>query len=146
MPDPTIIGTWELVRLELRDEDGLVEFPWGADAQGRIMFTADGFFSALVTRAGQPRFASDDWRMGTVAEWAQAGRGCIAYAGRYRIDGDPAHSLTVINTPELSLFPNMIGQIQLRHIRWDGDRLILRSNPAPIGGRNQTFHITWRRL
>ena len=49
------------------------------------------------------------------------------------------------NYAELSLFPNWIGGVQLRHVGWEGERLILTSDPVPTGGQPRSVYVIWER-
>jgi hypothetical protein len=66
----------------------------------------------MISRAGRPGFAANDLFGGTMPERAQ---GFVAYAGRYRFDGD-----RVVHHVELSLFPNWVGSDQERAVELSG--------------------------
>lgn len=140
MNERSLVGTWRMVTYELRDAAGGVIHPLGADATGLLMFTGDGYFSGTIMAAGRERFASDDWLRAGDAEWVAAARGYVAYCGRYRVEDGELH-----NRAELSLFPNWIGGVQLRHIGWEGERLILTSDPVPTGGEPRSVYLIWER-
>jgi hypothetical protein len=60
----------------------------GTDALGYLIYTADGRFSVMISRAGRPGFAANDLFGGTIPEQARAVEGFMAYAGRYSFHGD----------------------------------------------------------
>ena len=105
----TLVGAWRLVSWEKRAADGRVAYPMGSDALGYLIYTADGRFSVMISRAGRPAFAAEDLFGGTMQEQAHAMDGFVAYAGRYSFHGD-----RVVHHVELSLLPNPV------HSRWDG--------------------------
>ena len=55
-----LVGTWRLVSLEVRGSDGQVQYPYGPDATGYLMYSADGYMSAVVMSANRPSFAAGD--------------------------------------------------------------------------------------
>jgi hypothetical protein len=59
--------------------------PFGPDPQGFLIYTADGFVSAQLMRAGRPAFHSLDWHQGTPEEYQACGIGYIAYCGTYEV-------------------------------------------------------------
>ncbi len=42
MAENSLVGTWRLVSVEFREEDGTVSYPYGRDALGYLTYTADG--------------------------------------------------------------------------------------------------------
>jgi hypothetical protein len=47
---------------------------------------------------------------------------------------------------DVALAPNLAGSTQFRHVDIEGRRLILRSDPMPIGGRIAAHVISWERI
>ena len=139
MPNP-LVGTWCLVSCEVRDDAGRVSHPWGPDAVGYLLYTADGHVAVNLMSAGRPRFAGDDIKGGTAAEKVLAAETYAAYCGTYELRGD-----VVVHRIEVSFFPNWIGE-QERLVELAGDRLTLGTRPLPVGGREQTFRLVWERV
>ena len=77
-----LVGAWQLRSWRTGPDDGRVTYPMGTDALGFLLYTADGRFSVMVSRAGRARFAAGDLLSGTTEEQAQAVEGFVAYAGR----------------------------------------------------------------
>jgi hypothetical protein len=115
-----LLGGWRLESWSYIYEDGRPpEFPMGADAKGYILYTPQGQVSATIMRAD----ASE----------------CFAYAGGYEIaDGTVFHSI------ELSTNKALVGVRSTRHIKLDGDHLIL-SGPDFTAGTARSQQIVWRR-
>jgi hypothetical protein len=137
-----LIGAWRLVSMQTRDEDGTVRYPLGDDATGLILYTPDGFMSAQIQASGRPAYADDDVDGGTLEEAAAAARGYLAYSGPYRVaaDGELTHHMDV------SLFPNWLGNTQVRVCRLDGDHLELSTlAPMMMRGALRTAVLLWRR-
>ncbi len=135
-----LVGTWLLVSFEIRSDDGGVSYPFGPDAGGQLIYSADGYMSGVVTRANRPRFASDELRGGTTDEKATAMDTYLSYGGRYDIRDD-----RVIHDVAFSLFPNWVGGTQERYIAFEGECLILSAPPVVSRGKTKTVVITWKR-
>ena len=109
---------------------------------GLLAYAADGTMVGIMASDARARFATDDVTGGTAEEQAAAFATCIAYGGRYAVDGD-----TVIHTVETSLFPNWNGTEQRRTFALsdDGQTLTLTSPPIVLGGTRRTQRLTWSR-
>ncbi|MBT2869738.1 lipocalin-like domain-containing protein [Chromobacterium violaceum] len=80
--DTKLCGSWRLVSFDLElQESGERTQPWGEDPNGHLIFGADGRMMVLV--AARAREPGD-----TDAQQAVLFRTLMAYAGRYRVDGD----------------------------------------------------------
>ena len=130
-----LIGAWRLVSWSRVYADGRApEYPLGEDAQGILMYTADGHVSATLMKKARPAEAPV-----SEAEAARAYGESFAYAGRYEVrDGAAYHSIEIATNPAL------IGITSTRHIALEGDRLIL-SGPDFAASSPRTQRIEWRR-
>ena len=135
-----LVGTWRLVSWESRDADGQVSRPFGRDPRGYLIYTADGYMSAILTPVDRLPFAAGDILRGTGEEQARAAATCIAYAGRYTV-----HEGMVLHHVETSLFPNWVGGAQERRYELDGDRLSLSTGPLLQDGRERRALLVWER-
>lgn len=135
-----LVGTWKLVSFEVRSDDGGVSYPFGPDAGGQLIYSADGYMSWVVTRPNRPSFASDDLRGGTTDEKAAAMDTYLSYGGRYEIRDD-----RVIHHVAFSLFPNWVGGTQERLFAFEGEHLLLSAPPVVSRGKTKTVVITWKR-
>jgi Lipocalin-like domain len=134
-----ILGAWRLESYTAQEAGGEVHTPLGPDADGFIIYTPDGHMSAQMMAQGRPAYASGDWLHGTREELSAAAGGCLAYSGPFSVDEEKRairHHITV------SLFPNWIGDIQVRLARLEGDTLTL--SPEDVPGP-QVHTIVWRR-
>lgn len=138
----TLVGSWDLVSLENRGEDGSVHRPFGEAPVGRITYTADGRMTAQIMRDKREPFATNQLYSGTTEEKAAAFDSYIAYYGTYVVD---AAQRTVTHTVEASLFPNWVGGRQQRFYKLEGEQLILSSAPFPAHGTVVTPRVIWRR-
>ncbi len=75
---PEILGAWALVSYELRALDGThIEYPFGDDAQGFLIYTDDGYMSAQLMRRHRPLYDRPSGAGGTTEQSA-------ATRGRWR--------------------------------------------------------------
>jgi hypothetical protein len=138
-----LLGTWRLVSYYTQGTDGSIVHPMGQDVSGYIMYLADGFMSANLMVPGRPAYTGGSASTATPAELAAGALGYFGYAGRYEVDEQVK---AVRHHIEVALAPNLAGSTQLRHVKLEGRRLILRGDPAPIGGRVAAHVITWERV
>jgi hypothetical protein len=96
--------------------------------------------STIITKAERPAFASDYLKGGAPDEKQTAYDTCISYAGRFEIEGD-----IVYHHIQASLFPNWIASDQRRLIAFDGEELILSSQPILTDGVGWVYQARWRR-
>jgi hypothetical protein len=131
----TLIGTWRLERWELLYEDGRPpECPLGADALGFLIYSADGYVSATLARAGRGLLAPGD-----EAAKARAFDAYFGYVGRYEVrDGAVVHTVAIAPNPALT------GVETLRNANLEGDRLTL-SGPDFAAQSPRSHRIVWRR-
>lgn len=138
----TILGTWALESYTTADpDDQNPAFPLGPDAVGLITYTADGYMSVQISRAGRREYADGALHGGTDAERAEAAAGYLAYAGTYTLEGD-----VVTHHPTASLFPAWEGVDVPRRARIEHDVLSLELlAPIQQDGRARTGVLRWRR-
>jgi hypothetical protein len=130
-----LLGTWRLESWSLVYDDGRPpEFPLGPDAQGLIMYTADGHMAATLMKAGRPGAAP-----ASEADKAAAYTQSFAYSGRYEVS-----DRTVFHPIEIATNPALVGFKSTRHIHLEGEQLIL-SGPDFTPGTSRTQRIVWRR-
>ena len=138
------VGSWRLVSFAIRPEAGEPTFPFGRDAEGSLLYSADGRYSVHVRRLDRPRFADPDQMKGSPAEMEAAFKGMVSYYGPYGFDPERR---VVTHVVEGSLFPNWEGTDQERFFELDGDRLTLRTAPLPWGGGGRVVaELTWERV
>jgi hypothetical protein len=135
-----LLGTWELVRWETTYDDGRKIFPMGEDAKGFIHYTTDGYMSAVLFRAERPRFATGEALTADPAEKVAGWDSYYAYGGPFRIEGD-----SVIHTVAHCMYPNWLGDEQVRGISFEGNNLVLSTPPQKTRRGVQTSRVIWRR-
>jgi len=138
-----LIGAWRLVSFHARGSNGDVSYPFGKDAQGSIIYTESGRFTAQLARPGRPPFSSSDQMKGTSEEMEASYKGFISYFGQYECDRQRG---VVIHRVEGSLFPNWEGQALMRYFVLSGNRLTLTTPPTSWGGGGEIVAIVeWER-
>ena len=137
-----IVGTWQLVEYSTSSDSGDVDYPLGPEARGLIIYSADGYMSAQIMRSGRAEYRSRNVHSGETNERAEAAGGYLAYSGPYHVDEDNS---AVWHEMAVSLYPNWLGENQKRNVRFDGDRLILSSDPLVFRTITLFPTLIWRR-
>lgn len=137
-----IVGAWRLVSFFAEGPDGRRVFPYGEDAQGFLVYAADGWMSAVLSRVDRGDFGQVGFAQAARASEADKARafdGYTSYAGRYRIDGD-----TVEHTVACSLVPTMVGKTLRRRGRFEDETLVLDYD---VQGRKHVYRyeLRWSR-
>jgi hypothetical protein len=105
------------------------------------MYNDDGYVSVAMMSANRPRFGAKDIKKGTTEEKVAAVDTYISYCGRYEVQRD-----TVTHHVEVCLFPNWVGNDQIRTYEFDGGRLLLSTEPIVAGEKQWTSHLLWERV
>ena len=146
--DDQIVGAWELVTIEEKEENGNW-YPsmgrFGEDPIGYITYAADGRMAVQICNLNRPELevaASGEtgWVSRVNAASAemlrQALLGYTAYFGTYNID---ANEHAVTHNRSGHWIPNSVGSSVKRFYQFEGDRLIL--TPA----ENENRRLIWMR-
>ncbi|MBU3672244.1 MAG: lipocalin-like domain-containing protein [Sinobacteraceae bacterium] len=134
-----LTGRWEYLRWEIVYPDGTTTHPFGADACGTLLYTADGGMSANIMAGARPALSKANPRAASMAERARAFDGYFGYAGRWRLEGERvAHEVTVASNPAL------VGSVQWRTATFRGRSLTL-SVEEPVAGGLRVHRLVWQR-
>jgi hypothetical protein len=120
-------GVWTLA--DWRRTGGDVTYPFGEGARGRIAYDASGSVAAFLMRA--------DWG----ATGPAGGPGFMAYAGRWRVDGNE-----VRHAVEFASIPGWVGTTLVREWSFTPDGTLVLLTPwrdAPAGRTRD--QLSWRR-
>ncbi len=134
-----LVGAWQLERWEIAYEDGTASLPFGPDAEGLLLYTADGWMSASIMTAGRARLSRANPRAAPAAERATAFDGYFSYCGRWRIVGQG-----VQHDVSIALNPGMVGTPQVRAVLLRDRTLTLSAEEAGPGGI-RVHRLRWRR-
>ena len=125
----SIVGTWRLVGAAAQDENGRqLPAPYSGTGMGRVMFSADGRMMSVVCD-GRPALP------------AGAQREYSSYCGNYTFDGG-----RLVTKVDAASDPGRIGSEQVREVRFEGDRMVLRPPPRQSAGRTEQRELTWERI
>lgn len=143
-----LLGTWHLVRWDITYGDGRpATLPYGEDATGLILYTADGHMSACIGRAGRPPLSSASVRSAPETERLAAFESWFQYAGPYRLQPHADGGLQVVHTVSHALNPNFVGTEQVRDVRLADDGTLTLSASDVVPGTEVARHhrLRWRR-
>ena len=144
MKTEDLLGAWRLHLFRIRFEDNRPAiFPFGEDAQGQLIYTADGHMSAFLSQRIREPLSSkrlETSGSSTDGEKSAAFDSFLSYCGRFSVDGDE-----VTHHVELALVPNIAGLDQIRNGRIDGDQLFLDYELTPKSGVTRHYELIWQR-
>ena len=125
----SIVGTWRLVAAAAHDRNGQpLPPPYGGEGMGRVTFSEHGRMMSVVCD-GRPELP------------AGAQRDYSSYCGNYTFDG-----ARLVTTVDAASDPGRIGSGQVRDVRFEGERMILRPPPRRSGGGVEQRELTWERI
>jgi hypothetical protein len=125
----SIVGTWRLIAAVAYDENGgLPPPPYGGKGMGRVTFSAEGRMMSVVCDG------HGELPPGVHREYS-------SYCGNYICDGTQ-----LVTTVDAASDPGRIGSEQVRDVRFEGDRMILRPPPRRSGARTEQRELTWERI
>jgi hypothetical protein len=135
-----VVGWWRLVAWRRIVQGAETTYPLGEGATGFIFYAPDGNMAVQMLAADRSSISTSDALGGTEAERAAAYSGCLAYFGRYAVEGN-----SVTHWVAGSLFPNWSGTTQVRPAELRGDQLFLRTPPQPGPTGAVINEIEWTR-
>lgn len=135
-----ILGRWDIVSWLQHYDDGRRQAPLGETLEGFIRYVPDGDMICMIANARRASFTSGSQWNASDADKAGAYGTMLAYAGRWRIEGE-----TVVHEVALSLFPNWKGGEQRRQVRLDGDTLFIEARLEDGTPEARTAQLKWRR-
>jgi hypothetical protein len=136
-----LVGAWNLVSLYARDPSGKTGYPFGKQAQGRLIYEPNGRMAVQLMNPDRPRFASSDLLLTSESEVRAAFDGYAAYYGTYSVDAGQG---IMVHHVEAAHIPNWVGTDQVRHFELQGNRLTLKG-PLERGGQEEVS-LVWERL
>jgi len=137
-----LVGAWRLVSWTIEyPHRGRVTQPFGPTPEGLLLYTPDGYLSAVMQRPARPRLSRADPHAVSDAEKAAAFAGYLHYAGTWSVrDGCVEHAV------DIAMNPNLIDTRQVRRIALNGDALELGAEEAlETPGQVRRHRILWRR-
>jgi hypothetical protein len=150
--DNPLPGTWALVRWEIHYGDRRPStLPYGDDATGFILYTADGHMSACIARAGRTPLSSPSVRSAPVPERLAAFESYFQYAGPYELrrGSHLPTGLQVVHHVGMSLNPGFVGTDQVRDVHIDpasGVLTLSASDTLPGSDIARHHRLQWQRV
>lgn len=142
MTNSAILGTWKLVSASSSTTDGeRSDTPFGPGPTGFITYTPDGRMSAIISHGGRKPILPSGPAGPSQEARAEAFSTFVAYAGRFTLK-----TKEVVHHVDISFIQDWVGTDQIRALKLEGDRLILRTPPMPIDGKVMTVELIWQRL
>ncbi len=139
-----LTGTWKLVSMTYKNEDGNESDFFGEDPVGYLMYDANGYMSAQFMMRERKMFETEGFASGTQDEIMEAFRSYQAYFGRFRPKKDEEYA--VIHTVEGCIFPNWKGHEEIRYVQFENDFLILLTPPILIQDKEIVIHARWKKV
>ncbi|TNE35938.1 MAG: hypothetical protein EP348_08000 [Alphaproteobacteria bacterium] len=128
-----LIGSWTLLSWQGFKNGTPAGFPMGEDAQGQIIYSAEGRMSGFLMRADFARATR-----GTPAQYNTS----LAYGGTFRVEGDE-----VIHDVIYATIPHWIGTPLVRKIERKGKNILLKTAPETSNSGAVHEHLLlWQRV
>ena len=135
-----LVGTWTLVSEMNTDASGKKQSTFGADPKGQVIFTSNGRYVLLISRADLPKFAANSRAKGTAEENKAVVGGSISHFGKYSVDEkDKSFTFHI----ESATYPNWSGTTQQRAYSVKGDELKWNTAASSGGGSSD---LVWKRV
>ena len=136
-----LFGTWLLQRWQIEYADGRpVNYPFGADAIGVLIYAGDGWMSATMSLKRRSALSAASAIQADLSSRAQALLEMRSYQGRWRLEGSIVYHDIVT-----SMNPILIGACQRREALLRDDALHLIAREADGAGRQRVHGIIWVR-
>lgn len=133
----TLVGGWELDLWTTFHSDGSETYPFGKDAIGLIMYSADGHMSCHLSVSNRPLLDAPTIFAVSDADLGQSVRAYSGYFGTFSVDTQAG---IVTHHVQGAWYPNFATVDQPRRYGFDGDLLFLE---AEVG--DDLVRIAWRR-
>jgi len=124
MDASVLMGAWSLVSFT-RSQGGVVDTPLGKRPTGLLLYTPDGYMGGFLRK--DPSDTSDVPVLST-------------YAARWTLNGTTMRHDILFNNIE-----SRVGQTVFRHARFEGERLLLRTETKQTPEGEHWMEITWVR-
>jgi hypothetical protein len=137
-----LVGGWCLRRWTIDYPDGrAATMPFGPDAVGLLVYAADGWMTATMSRARRTELSSGPGAAASAEARAQAFSEYLSYAGRWELRG-----ADIVHHVEWSMNPALIGTLQVRRACLaEGDLELSAEEVDATSGRRRHHRISWQR-
>lgn len=140
--DNGLVGTWRLARWTISYDDGRAPtLPFGNSVSGLLIYSNDGHMSGNIARAGRKPLSSESARTAPAEEKIAAFESFFSYAGTYEVLGEE-----VIHHVTMALYPNLVGTVQRRRMRFSDEGLeLFAEDHLPGSSVKRTHRLQWQR-
>jgi len=139
----SFVGVWKLISCDAIRKDGSVLPIYGKNPVGRLYYDAAGNMSVHMMKSGRTNFRDQTKFRATPSEMRAAYESYEAYFSTYEVD-EVNHRIN--HTVLGGLFPNWTGTVQARYYQFDGNHLILSTNPIGCASKEKTIvTLVWER-
>ncbi|HUI90522.1 MAG TPA: lipocalin-like domain-containing protein [Anaerolineales bacterium] len=144
MQSNPFVGVWKLISCDAIRRNGSVLPIYGRNPIGRLYYDAAGNMSVHMMKSGRTNSKDQTKFRATPSEMRAAYESYEAYFSTYEVD--EAHCL-IKHTVLGGLFPNWTGTVQSRYYKFEGDHLILSTEPVGCASKDKTVvTLVWERL
>jgi len=133
------VGIWTLKKCVAISRDGEVNYPYGENPVGQLVYDKKGNMMGQIMKSGIAKFTSANLFEGTSEEILSAYHGFLAYYGIYRVIPD---SNLVVHHIIACSFPNWVDQDQRRYYEFKNNQLTLKT--SLIGFTR--YELTWQKI
>lgn len=134
------IGSWKLLSYEQISSEGMLNYPYGKNAIGYLIYTIEGYMSGHVMRNKRLKYFLEDSRYITADEKITIARDYIGYTGKYNIK---CSNNTIVHYPEICSFPNMINTPLEKQYSFQDTKLVLITQKPE---NNSYLRVIWQRI
>jgi hypothetical protein len=142
MNENPFIGAWHLVAANFYKPSGELVKLYGDNPTGMIVYGERGTMCVQIMQRGRPPLPKGRTAENALQEYHSILSGYIAYFGTYEIDPKVSSMTHHIKG---SLIPEWIGTDLVRTYEFSGNRLTLRTAPAPARGDVLWGELIWER-
>ncbi len=144
MSENLFVDIWNLISCDAVRKNGCVLPIYGKKPVGRLFYDANGNLSVHIMKDGRPNFVNATKFRASAMEMRAAYEVYEAFFSTYDVDQENG---VIIHHLIGGLFPNWIGSDQSRYYKFDGDRLILSTDPiGAISNRKTIVTLVWEKL
>lgn len=142
-----LVGTWHLARWCVEYPDGRTTHPYGDDAEGLLIYAADGWMSAAMWRRLRTPLSAPNPRDADLESSARVLTEYLGYAGRWHLSaGHGSGGAAIIEHRVTSAVnPVLIGTTQLREATLRQGELSLLARERDASGAARLHRIHWTR-
>ncbi|OZH54432.1 hypothetical protein AFK68_11010 [Hydrocoleum sp. CS-953] len=154
MSKDNLVGTWKLADFYTVDGKQKIDYPYGKNPTGYLVYTENGYVSVTIMTTDRPLLGLSmeemqelkDVKLGlklianlgksikASLRYFSAARNYLSYSGKYEL-----RDSTVIHHVEVSVIPDWVGVDLERNVEFSEGKIILSNNIKDV-----FFSVTWK--